>query len=64
MVGLMVVTTSPPGCRRRLRSFQNGSAVSVGSVPASTPSSVLSTSVVPYVCEEYPVTGAYTGPWG
>ncbi len=62
MESLIVVTTSPPGCRSRVISFQNGSGASMGSVPERTASSAFSISVVPYVCEAYPVTGAYSGP--
>ncbi len=58
----MVVTTSPPGCRPRVNSFQKGSGASSESVPESTASSAFSISVVPYVCEAYPVTGAHSGP--
>ena len=32
-------------------------------MPARTGSSAFSTSVVPYVCEAYPVTVAYSGPF-
>ncbi len=48
---LTVVTTSPPGWRPRVNSFQKGSGASSGSVPESTSSSAFSSSVVPYVCE-------------
>ncbi len=44
---LIVVTTSPPGSRPRVRPFRSGSGASIGSVPARTASSASSTSVVP-----------------
>lgn len=57
-----MVTTSPPGCRLRVISFQRGNGASIESVPERTGSSAFSIRVVPYVCEAYPVTGAYSGP--
>lgn len=56
--GSMVVYTSPPRCCLRVISFHSGTESSRGSVPASSGSSVPSSSVEPYVCEAKPVTGA------
>lgn len=58
----MVVAAFPPPGRPRARSYQSGKADRPGSVPDRTASSARSTKLVPYVCEEKPVTGAYSGP--
>ncbi len=60
--GSIVVSTWPPGLRDRVNSFHIGRGASSGAAPDSSPSSVRSSSVVPYSCEAKPVTGAYNGP--
>lgn len=58
-----MVAAFPPAGRPRARSYQSGKAESPGSVPERIASSARSRRLVPYVCEENPVTGAYSGPF-